>query len=53
MADEATWHVTSEILVLKINTGPRDWELWVQRFKEEHQPLIWYEKNKNADNDWF
>lgn len=53
MADEATWHVTSEILVLKINTGSRDWELWVQRLKEEHQPLIWYEKNKNADNDWF
>lgn len=52
VADEATWRVLSEILALKTNAGPQDWELWVQRLKKEYQSLIWYvENNKNANND--
>ncbi|KAL4827070.1 hypothetical protein H8958_016151, partial [Nasalis larvatus] len=49
--------VLSEILALKTNAGPQDWELWVQRLKKEYQSLIWYvENNKNSNKvatRWF
>lgn len=43
-----------KIPLLKINAGPRDGDLWLERLKEEYEALIVFiNNNKQNDLDWF
>jgi len=52
--DDSTKQVLKKIPLLKVNAGPRDGDLWLERLKEEYEALITFiNNNKQNDSDWF
>ena len=52
--DEPAKQTLKKIPLLKVNAGPRDAELWLERLKEEYNSLIAFINNNKAnDTDWF
>lgn len=52
--DDSTKQTLKKLLLLKINAGPRDGNLWLERLKEEYNALITFiNNNKASDSDWF